>query len=126
MGGRAAGPGASPRGLPAPLTPSPARVGRLRGYRQALTEWGVEFDPRLVFDVQPDQGGGFAAVREILRSEATAVFRHNDRVAMGPYDGLRDRGPRVPEDLSVVGFDSQEVIAAHLRPPAPVDGGPAA
>ncbi|GHK05962.1 LacI family DNA-binding transcriptional regulator [Streptomyces sp. NPDC003753] len=99
------------------LTPSPARVGRLHGYRKALTEASLEFDRRLVFDVQPDQEGGFAAVRDILRSEATAVFCHNDRVAMGVYDGLRDRGLRVPEDLSVAGFDNQEVIAAHLRPP---------
>ncbi|MEU2225537.1 LacI family DNA-binding transcriptional regulator [Streptomyces sp. NPDC018347] len=99
------------------LTASPAREGRLRGYRRALAEAGVAFDPALVFDVRPDQEGGFAAVREIIRSEATAVFCHNDRVAMGLYDGLRDRGLRVPEDLSVVGFDNQEIIAAHLRPP---------
>jgi LacI family transcriptional regulator len=36
---------------------------------------------------------------------------------MGLYDGLRDRGLMVPGDISVVGFDNQEVIAAHLRPP---------
>jgi LacI family transcriptional regulator len=36
---------------------------------------------------------------------------------MGLYDGLRERGVTVPDDVAVVGFDNQEVIAAHLRPP---------
>ncbi|GAA0700783.1 MULTISPECIES: LacI family DNA-binding transcriptional regulator [Streptomyces] len=96
---------------------SPAREGRLRGYRRALEDFGLVFDPAKVVDVQPDQEGGYAAVGEILALGATAVFCHNDRVAMGLYDGLRDRGLRVPDDLSVVGFDNQEVIAAHLQPP---------
>ncbi|MEV0848166.1 LacI family DNA-binding transcriptional regulator [Streptomyces sp. NPDC049954] len=97
-------------------TPSPAREGRLRGYREALSAAGLPFDPALVVDVQPDQEGGHSAVEEVLAQRATGVFCHNDRVAMGLYDGLRERGLRVPEDLSVVGFDNQEVIAAHLRP----------
>lgn len=99
------------------LAPSPAREGRLLGYRRALAEAGIAYDPGLVFEVRPEQEGGFAAVPALLRSPATAVFCHNDRVAMGLYDGLRDRGLRVPDDLSVVGFDNQEVIAAHMRPP---------
>ena len=45
------------------------------------------------------------------------MFCHNDRMAMGLYDGLRERGLSIPEDIAVVGFDNQEVIAAHLRPP---------
>jgi LacI family transcriptional regulator len=44
------------------------------------------------------------------------VFCYNDRVAMGLYDALRTRGLRIPQDMAVVGFDNQEVIAAHLRP----------
>ena len=36
---------------------------------------------------------------------------------MGLYDGLRERGLSIPSDVAVVGFDNQEVIAAHLRPP---------
>jgi LacI family transcriptional regulator len=45
------------------------------------------------------------------------VFCHNDRVAMGLYDGLRERGLRIPDDIAIMGFDNQDVIAAHLRPP---------
>jgi LacI family transcriptional regulator len=38
-------------------------------------------------------------------------------MAMGLYDGLREHGLSIPDDIAVVGFDNQEVIAAHLRPP---------
>ncbi|MEU0603372.1 LacI family DNA-binding transcriptional regulator [Streptomyces sp. NPDC006393] len=97
-------------------TPSPARDGRHEGYRQALRAAKLPYDPALVVDVQPDQEGGYSAVDRVVASGASAVFCHNDRVAMGLYDGLRERGLRIPDDLSVVGFDNQEVIAAHLRP----------
>jgi len=98
-------------------TPSPARSGRLAGYKQALTEAGVAFDPSLVVDARSDQTGGYAALGQLLDAGVTGVFCHNDRVAMGAYDALRERGVDVPGEFSVVGFDNQEVIAAFLRPP---------
>ncbi|MBA2951778.1 LacI family DNA-binding transcriptional regulator [Streptomyces himalayensis] len=98
-------------------SPSPAHDGRLEGYRRALTDAGVSFEPDLVVDARPDQEGGFEAIGPLLAQDVTGVFCHNDRVAMGVYDGVRERGLRVPGDLAVVGFDNQEVIAAHLRPP---------
>ncbi|MFH8253102.1 LacI family DNA-binding transcriptional regulator [Microbacterium sp. B2969] len=98
-------------------TPSPAQVGRLAGYRAAIEAAGITFDHSLVIPAAPDQEGGYAATPEIVASGATAVFCHNDRVAMGLYDGLRDNGLRVPDDIAVMGFDNQDVIAAHLRPP---------
>lgn len=98
-------------------TPSPARSDRLAGYRDALEAAGVEFDARLVLEAEPQQEGGYAAAEAIVASGVTAVFCHNDRVAMGLYDGLRERGVRIPADIAVIGFDNQDVIAAHLRPP---------
>lgn len=98
-------------------TPSPAQDGRLLGYRQALEGAGLRFDPDLVLQEISRQEGGFAAVDSVLARQVTAVFCHNDRMAMGLYDGLRERGLTVPHDIAVVGFDNQEVIAAHLRPP---------
>lgn len=35
---------------------------------------------------------------------------------MGVYDALKEKGLRIPEDISVIGFDNQELIAAHCRP----------
>lgn len=98
-------------------TPSPAHDGRLTGYRQALESFGMPFDPALVSECDPVQEGGYHATQWLLDSGATGLCCHNDRVAMGLFDGLRERGIRVPDDISVVGFDDQEVIAAHLRPP---------
>lgn len=98
-------------------TPSPARTGRLNGYRAALDAAGIPFDEALVLAVSPEQEGGYSATDAVLASGATAVFCHNDRVAMGLYDGLRERGRRIPDDVAVMGFDNQEVIAAHVRPP---------
>jgi len=98
-------------------TSSPAQTGRLAGYRSALEDAGVTFDPALVLPASPEQEGGYAATAEIIASGATAVFCHNDRVAMGLYDGLREAGLSIPGDIAVMGFDNQDVIAAHLRPP---------
>ncbi|HZJ48082.1 MAG TPA: LacI family DNA-binding transcriptional regulator [Acidimicrobiia bacterium] len=98
-------------------TPSPAQSGRRSGYRAALAAAGIEFDESLVFPAAPEQEGGYEATLSVLDSKATAVFCHNDRVAMGLYDGLREHGIRIPDDIAVMGFDNQEIIAAHLRPP---------
>lgn len=98
-------------------TPSPAQTGRLAGYQQALADFGVEASDGLVLQASPEQEGGFSITDAVLAAGATGVFCHNDRVAMGLYDGLRERGLRIPGDVAIVGFDNQEVIAAHLRPP---------
>lgn len=98
-------------------SPSPAQVGRLAGYRAALEAAGVAFDADLVVDASPDQEGGYVAAAHVIAHDVTAVFCHNDRVAMGFYDAVRERGLRIPADIAVVGFDDQEVISAHLRPP---------
>ncbi|GAB3173289.1 LacI family DNA-binding transcriptional regulator [Myceligenerans halotolerans] len=105
-------------------TPSPAHDGRLQGYTEALREAGVAVDPALVFDARPEQEGGYDVFPRLLEQGATAVFCHNDRVAMGLYDAVRERGLTVPGDLSVMGFDNQEIIAAHLRPPLSTVGLP--
>lgn len=98
-------------------TESPAQEGRLAGYREALAYAGIGFDESLVFLAAPDQGGGYDAAGQIVDSGATAVFCHNDRVAMGLYDGLREAGLSIPGDIAVMGFDNQDVISAHMRPP---------
>ncbi|MBN9128914.1 MULTISPECIES: LacI family DNA-binding transcriptional regulator [Paenarthrobacter] len=98
-------------------TPAPARDGRLEGYRAALEAAGIAFDPDLVLEAYPDQEGGYGATAELLKRGVSAVYCYNDRMAMGLYDGLREQGLSIPDDIAVVGFDNQEVIAAHLRPP---------
>lgn len=45
------------------------------------------------------------------------IFCGNDQIARGVIDALRERGTRVPQDVSVIGFDNWEIVAAQTRPP---------
>ncbi len=47
----------------------------------------------------------------------TAIFCGNDRMAMGSYMALKERGLRIPADVAIIGFDNQSIIAKYLRPP---------
>jgi LacI family transcriptional regulator len=99
--------------------PAPATFGRLAGYREALAAAGTPFDETLVHTVEPIQEGGYSATTRLLdhTDPPTAIFCYNDRVAMGAYAAILERGLKIPADVAVIGFDNQEVIAAHLRPP---------
>jgi LacI family transcriptional regulator len=91
---------------------------RLAGYRDALKAYGVRFDRRLVLDAEPTlEGSATAAIQLYDRIGVTALFCFNDRTAVGAYHGLRQRGYAVPADVSVVGFDDQEFVAAYAEPP---------
>ncbi|MFE6197354.1 LacI family DNA-binding transcriptional regulator [Streptomyces sp. NPDC057838] len=80
---------------------------RLDGYRAALEGAGVPPDSSLVApgDFRPESG--FAACNLLLDlpEPPTAVFAAGDRMALGAFEALRRRGLRVPQDMSVVGFD---------------------
>ncbi|MCX5112916.1 LacI family DNA-binding transcriptional regulator [Streptomyces sp. NBC_00378] len=96
----------------------PTAVGRRQGYEQALREAGLDIDDSLVVPGHATDGG-YAAACELLDREngrPTALFCGNDRTAMGAYDAIKERGLRIPDDIAVIGFDNQELIAAYLRP----------
>ncbi|WP_168218366.1 LacI family DNA-binding transcriptional regulator [Nocardioides eburneiflavus] len=96
----------------------PATEGRLEGYLRALREAGLEPDDDLVVRDLSEASGGYRAGLALLdrAPRPTAIFCFNDRMAMGLYQAAAERGLRIPEDLSVVGFDNQELIADGLRP----------
>ncbi|WP_309066153.1 LacI family DNA-binding transcriptional regulator [Microbacterium sp.] len=94
---------------------------RLRhdGYRQALVEHGVDEDASLVVEVpDPSTTHAYEPVRRLLErpDRPTAVFCFSDQIAFAVYQASDDLGIRIPEDLSVIGFDDQEFIADALRP----------
>ncbi|GAA3068412.1 LacI family DNA-binding transcriptional regulator [Streptomyces glomeratus] len=80
---------------------------RLEGHRAALAAAGIEDDPRLTVHGRYDRRAGYEATRELLRREPslTAIVAANDTVALGACAALRDFGLRIPEDVSVTGFD---------------------
>jgi LacI family transcriptional regulator len=81
--------------------------GRLAGYRRALEARGVPYDPRLVLRTDYTRRSGERAARELLSAypDVTAVFAGSDEVAFGLMNVLRDAGLRMPEDMSIVGYD---------------------
>ena len=80
---------------------------RLDGYRGALAAFGLAFDADLVVNGDFSRDGGYTACRLLLegRPPFTAVFAANDLMAAGALTALREAGRRVPEDVSLVGFD---------------------
>lgn len=100
-----------------PSLVEPASIGRLRGYARALTEAEIPFDPGLVKNADGDATGGYTATSNLLDAEdISAIFLATDRMAMGAYDAVRERGLSIPDDISIVGFDNQALIAHFLRP----------
>ncbi len=100
---------------PSHLSPS---MLRMEGYRRALQQAGIDFDPALVVQGDFRIDGGKQAMQTLLNRlpSLTAVFALNDMMAIGAISALRDAGLRVPQDVSVVGFDDI-VIAALVDPP---------
>jgi LacI family transcriptional regulator len=82
-------------------------MARVDGYRSALERAGVAFDQALVRYGDFQHEGGFARAVELLElpDPPTAIFAGSDQQAFGVYEAARQRGMRIPEDLSVVGFD---------------------
>ncbi len=91
---------------------------RIDGYRSALERDGVAFDRALVRHGDFQHEGGFRCGGELLdlASRPTAIFTGNDQQALGLYEAARQRGLRIPQDLSVVGFDDLPV-ARWASPP---------
>ncbi|MFN8075029.1 MAG: LacI family DNA-binding transcriptional regulator [Kineosporiaceae bacterium] len=82
-------------------------LARLNGYRAALDNAGVTYDEDLVIYGDFYHEAGFTGTQKLLELDEppTAIFACSDQMALGAYEAVRQRGLRVPEDVSVVGFD---------------------
>jgi LacI family transcriptional regulator len=96
----------------------PATWGRLEGYKAALKAAGIRFDRKLVVAQESEASGGYAAARRLLslQPRPTAIFCFNDRMAMGAYRAVAEARLSIPDDVSIIGFDNQEIIAEGLHP----------
>nr|WP_315203532.1 substrate-binding domain-containing protein [uncultured Albidiferax sp.] len=100
-------------GGPADLSPSAQRI---QGWRDALATAGLADD--LLWHSDFSSQGGFTAMQEILQSphRPSAVFVCNDLMGIGALSAAHEAGLRVPQDLSVIGFDDIE-LARFTSPP---------
>jgi DNA-binding LacI/PurR family transcriptional regulator len=91
---------------------------RLRGYRAAFAAAGAELAPdRIVAGRASIEGGASAFHRAwALGHRPTAILAMSDAMAIGAMSAARELGLRIPDDLSVVGFDDID-LAAHVDPP---------
>lgn len=89
--------------------------GRIAGWQQALTDAGADVPPVMPGDWSA--ASGYKAGQILARmNDVTAVFAANDHLALGILRALHEKGQRVPEDVSVVGFDDVPE-AAYFIPP---------
>jgi LacI family transcriptional regulator len=93
-------------------------VDRLAGYRRALQQNDIPFNPALVAEGAFHRQGGYAAMYELLARAVPidAVFAFNDASAEGALLALQETGVRVPDDIALVGFDDVPGVQ-DLRPP---------
>ncbi len=87
-------------------------IARLDGYRRALTEFGVKYDPDLICSGNFSISTGNTLMPSLLEKGVTAVFAFNDLIAIGAYRACTRRGLRIPEDISIVGYD--DIILSEI------------
>lgn len=89
------------------LLNQPDAVARFVGYKKALQEAGIKVQPKLIKQGDFSSECGYQLTKELIESNKhfSAVFTANDQTAYGVIKALHDHGYRVPEDVSVVGFD---------------------
>jgi LacI family transcriptional regulator len=97
---------------------------RSQGYREALEAAGLAFDPALEIEGFADRGEGpkpflTSALDQLLALDdrPSVICCGNDELALRLYGELRERGIRVPQEISVAGFDDYRVISETLYPP---------
>lgn len=91
---------------------------RFNGYLKALEKYNIPFNERLVKRGDFTKEGGYKAVKELLesREEFSAIFSANDHMAFGAIKALREKGLKVPRDISIIGFDNIEASALSNPP----------
>jgi DNA-binding LacI/PurR family transcriptional regulator len=91
---------------------------RLEGFRAALKDYGIKYDPTLVVEKEPTLIDGKEAMNRLLALTVrpTAVLAASDTLAIGALAATRDMGVRVPQDISLAGFDDIE-LSSYCNPP---------
>lgn len=91
---------------------------RLKGYKQALATHDQPFDPELVRPGNWEPSTGYELTLDLMKLDnpPDAIFCANDMMAVGCLDALAELGCKVPDDVSLIGFDDRE-IAQFTHPP---------
>ncbi|HQK54473.1 MAG TPA: LacI family DNA-binding transcriptional regulator [Sedimentibacter sp.] len=91
---------------------------RLEGYKEAIKNAGIEFDEKLIINETSGDNGLYQGITELLKrdSQIDAIFATNDHKAIITMKAIHDLGLKIPDDISVLGFDNIKV-STMLNPP---------
>ncbi len=95
---------------------------RIRGYREAMEDAGLKIEKNLIKIGDFSEESGYRAMKELLEGEGkgpgkiSAVFAGNDVIAYGAIKAIKDSNLRIPDDISIVGFDD-DYLSRYLNPP---------
>lgn len=91
-------------------------IDRINGYKKALLDNGIAYDGKLMVKGDFMHNSGYTATKKLFtQSSPSAIFYANDSMAMGGIEAIHELGLKIPEDISIVGFDDIE-ISSYLRP----------
>lgn len=96
---------------------------RLEGYRAALREKGIDVNPGLITTGDFSREVGRLCARQLLSlaEPPTAIFAANDQSAIGAIEAATQAGRRIPDDLSVIGFDNISEAGYYAPPLTTID-----
>lgn len=91
---------------------------RIRGYKKALEDAGIEVNKNLIVNSEFVENAGYEAAKKLFNgnSEFSAILASNDKIAFGAIKAIQERGLKVPDDISVIGFDDIE-SSKYFNPP---------
>lgn len=103
--------------LAGPLSDIATGVKRIAGYKKALAEAGIKFNPAWQTNNYHTIENGYRAAEQIMSTQEkpTAIFACSDQQALGAVNYLQEQGYRVPDDISVMGFDDID-LASVFKP----------
>lgn len=93
-----------------------AGADRMEGYRAALRQWGLPYDPDLVAQSDFTEEGAYLCMQRLIPRRPQAVFCASDAMALGALRAAKESGLRIPEELAVCGFDDMP-FSARTDPP---------
>ncbi len=91
----------------------PGAMDRVKGYKEALKKYGIPFSEELIIYENSSAKDGYKNFIELLRRgiKFTALFCANDMVAIGAMRAAQEKGIRIPDDVSLVGYDDTEIAS---------------
>lgn len=88
---------------------------RLQGFADVYQKNGTPIADDRIITTQMTKKGGYAATAAVLAMKPTAIFAINDEVAIGLYRGIEEAGLKIPDDISIVGYDDID-LSAYIFP----------